>query len=78
VAAVDDPAVPYPVAFALGPALLLLCAWLLPPRLRAARMAPPVRTLAELYDAWFPSVWAAGLGVFGLLLTGSGVLRLLG
>lgn len=73
----DNGALPYSVAFTLGPALLLFATWVLPGRIRAARRRPPPSGLNDFYDVWFPTAWAAMAGLFGVLLTGTGLLRLL-
>jgi hypothetical protein len=70
--------VPYPLAFTLGPLLLLVAALLLPARIREARRRLPVgrlssATLNHAFDAWFPTLWAALLGLFGAFFVLSGL-----
>ena len=80
----DDAALrPYWLAFLVGPVLLAFAAWVLPARLKEAQRQVPFRLISsaavnDTVDAWFPAIWAAGVGVFGTVFVLGGLFRLAG
>jgi len=79
----DDAAlIPYWLAL-FGPVLPAFAAWVLPSRLKEAQRQVPFQRVSsaavnDAVDAWFPAIWAAGVGVFGSVFVLGGLLRLAG
>lgn len=77
----DSGAIPYWLAFLVGPVLVAFAAWVLPGRLKGARRRVPLRRVPsaavnDAFDAWFPAFWAGGVGAFGVAFTVAGLIRL--
>ncbi|TPG17033.1 hypothetical protein [Pedococcus bigeumensis] len=80
----DDAAlIPYWLAFLIGPVLLAFAAWVLPAQFKEAQRQVPFRRVSsaavnDAVDAWFPAIWAAGMGVIGTVFVLGGLFRLAG
>lgn len=79
----DATLIPYWLAFLVGPVLLAFAAWVLPARLKEAQRQVPFQRVSsaavnDAVDAWFPTIWAAAVGVFGTVFVLGGLFRLVG
>ncbi|MEO6414381.1 MAG: hypothetical protein ABIO48_17460 [Pedococcus sp.] len=79
----DSATIPYWMAFLIGPVLLAFALWVVPGRLKEARRRLPIRRISsananDVFDVWFPSAWATGVGAFGTVFIIGGLLRLAG